>query len=73
MSILAHEGQKILVTEGGKPWVLLVPPAVPNQIAPSANKLNWPNFVQRLAKHYQVSSNGPTATELLAQDKEDRF
>jgi hypothetical protein len=36
-------------------------------------KLEWPDFAARLAPHYSKPVAGPTATELLAQDKEDRF
>ena len=72
-SKLAHDGEKILVTREGKPWVLLTPPAVANEATPAAGKLEWPDFTARLAKHYHAPVAGPTATELLAQDKEDRF
>jgi len=72
-SRLAHEGQRILVTRGGKPWVVLAPPAAPIQPPLGAGNLEWPDFAQRLAKYYPIPGNGPTATELLAQDKEDRF
>ena len=72
-SRLAHEGQRILVTRGGKPWVVLTPPAPRSQHSPGTDKLEWPDFAQRLAKYYPIPGNGPTATELLAQDKEDRF
>jgi hypothetical protein len=72
-SQLAHDGQRILVTRGGKPWVVLAPPAIGNQAEPAAKKLAWPDFAGRLAEHYRVPVAGPTATELLAQDKEDRF
>lgn len=72
-SELAHNGERILVTRGGKPWVLLAPPNVPTVAKRGAGKLKWPDFAARLAKHYPAPANGPTATELLAQDKEDRF
>jgi antitoxin (DNA-binding transcriptional repressor) of toxin-antitoxin stability system len=69
----AHNGERILVTRGGKPWVLLSPPVVPPEGKSDGSKLQWPDFAARLAKHYPAPVNGPTATELLAQDKEDRF
>ena len=72
-SKLAHNGQRILVTRGGKPWVLLAPPAAAIRPESKEENLEWPDFAQRLAKHYPVPAAGPTATELLAQDKEDRF
>jgi len=72
-SELAHNGEKILVTRSGKPWVLLSPPAVPLKAEPTNGNLKWPDFAVRLAPHYPASVVGPTATELLAQDKEDRF
>ena len=71
-SKLAHDGEKILVTREGKPWVLLTPPAVASEARPNG-KLEWPDFAARLAKHYPAPVAGPTATELLAHDKEDRF
>jgi hypothetical protein len=53
--------------------VLLSPPAA-TVAAESANrKLTWPDFAARLAPHYPKPVAGPTAAELLAQDKEDRF
>jgi len=72
-SKLAHDGEKILVTREGKPWVLLTPPASPNEAAPAVGKLEWPDFAARLAQHYPAPVAGPTATELLAHEKEDRF
>ena len=72
-SELAHNGEKILVTRSGKPWVLLSPPAAPVETKPANGKLQWPDFAARLAPHYPAPVAGPTATELLAQDKEDRF
>jgi len=72
-STLAHNGERILVTRGGKPWVMLSPPAVSTEAEPPAGKLEWPDFTARLAKHYSTPTTGSTATELLAQDKTDRF
>ena len=72
-SELAHNGEEILVTRSGKPWVLLAPPTVPVESKPANGKLVWPDFAARLAPHYPAPVAGPTATELLAQDKEDRF
>ena len=72
-SELAHNGERILVTRGGKPWVLLTPPAAPIGSKPANGKLTWPDFAARLSPHYPVPVTGPTATELLAHDKEDRF
>ena len=72
-SELAHNGERILVTRGGKPWVVLSPPVVPLKGEAAHGKLKWPDFAARLAPHYSAPIIGPTATELLAQDKEDRF
>lgn len=72
-SKLAHEGEKILVTLDGKPWVVLAPPAPRVGDSQTAKRLTWPDFGARLAPHYAEPINGPTATELLARDKEDRF
>ncbi len=70
---LAHRGERILITRDGEPWAVLSPPATKPQTVPAANGLKWPDFVQRLAAHYSEPVEGPTATELLSQDKEDRF
>lgn len=70
---LAHKGEKILVTRDGRPWVVLSPPAVPLKDAPDNARLKWPDFVARLTPHYSAPVSGPSAAELLAQDKEDRF
>ena len=72
-SELAHNGERILVTRGGKPWVMLAPPTVPTGNKPDAGELEWPDFVGRLAKHYPHPVPGPTATELLAPEKDDRL
>jgi antitoxin (DNA-binding transcriptional repressor) of toxin-antitoxin stability system len=72
-SELAHHGERILVTRSGRPWVLLSPPAGIVATEPAARKPTWPDFAARLAPHYPKPIAGPTAAELLAQDKEDRF
>ena len=69
----AHAGEKILVTLEGKPWVVLAPATAQERPAPSQQKTKWPDFAGRLAPHYPQVPPGPTATELLAEDKEDRF
>lgn len=70
---LAHQGERILVTRNGKPWVVLSPPALPIPDQTVAQELQWPDFAARLAPYYSEPITGPTATELLSQDKEDRF
>jgi antitoxin (DNA-binding transcriptional repressor) of toxin-antitoxin stability system len=70
---LAHDGERILVTLEGEPWVMLSPPAILAEAKPPAGKLEWPDFAGRLARYYPQPVEGPTATELLAQEKEDRF
>ena len=72
-SELAHNGERILVTRGGLPWVLLSPPAATAAAEPTTRNPAWPDFAARLAPHYPKPVTGPTAAELLAQDKEDRF
>ncbi len=72
-SQLAHNGERILVTRSGKPWVLLAPLTLPVEAEPTNGKLEWPDFAARLARHYPAPVGGPTATELLAQEKEARF
>ena len=69
----AHNGERILVTRDGKPWVLLSPPPSPVKNEQANGKLEWPDFAARLAPHYSEPVAVPSATELLAQDKEDRF
>jgi antitoxin (DNA-binding transcriptional repressor) of toxin-antitoxin stability system len=70
---IAHDGERILVILDGKPWVMLSPPIISAEAKPTAEKLEWPDFAGRLARYYLQPVEGPTATELLAQDKEDRF
>jgi len=72
-ALLAHEGEKILVTHSGQPWVMLAPPVMPMAPQTTVAKLEWPDFAGRLAPYYPKPVEGPTATELLAQEKEDRF
>ena len=72
-SELAHNGEQVLVTRGGRPWVLLSPPASTVVAQSTTRKPAWPDFAARLAPHYPKPVTGPTAAELLAQDKEDRF
>ena len=69
---LAHEGQRILVTRNGEPWIVLSPPPRAGT-KPRDNELKWPDFAARLAPYYPEPVAGPTAGELLAEDKEDRF
>ncbi len=68
----AHEGERILVTQRDEPWVVLVPPPT-QRSARLGERLAWPDFAARLVPFYTEVVPGPTATELLAQDKEDRF
>ncbi len=72
-SELAHNGERILVTRGGKPWVLISPPGVLAGKEAAVRKPSWPDFAGRLARYYLEPVAGPTAAELLAQEKEDRF
>ena len=74
-SQLAHDGQSILVTRGGQPWVVLSAPTnVPKAAAADTEQpMEWPDFEAHWRKHFPVPLSGPTATEILAEDKEDRF
>jgi hypothetical protein len=72
-STAAHRGERIMVTLDGKPWVVLSPPPAPSLTPSANNKLNWPDFAARLAPHYPENVPGPTAADLLADDREDRF
>lgn len=68
---LARGGERILVTEGGEPWVVLQPPPKATDPRPVSQ---WPDYPAHWAKHFPDGPTpGPTATELLAQEKEDRF
>ena len=64
----AHSGEQILITMAGRPWVILT-----SAPATAPGRVEWPTFAQRLAGHHSEPMAGPTATELLAEDKEDRF
>ena len=72
-SKLAHDGHKILVIREGEPWVILALPAPDSHSESGENKLAWPDFEAHWKKHFPEPLAGPTAAELLAQDKEDRF
>jgi antitoxin (DNA-binding transcriptional repressor) of toxin-antitoxin stability system len=68
---LANNGERILVTHNGEPWVVLQPPPRAKR-SPIAHE--WPDYPTHWRKHFPNGiAGGPTATELLAQDKEDRF
>jgi len=69
----AHNGEKFLVTRDGEPWVVLAPPTSPKELPSKNSGLKWPDFAARLKPYYPELVAGPTATELLAEDKEDRF
>jgi antitoxin (DNA-binding transcriptional repressor) of toxin-antitoxin stability system len=73
MARLAHNGERILITRDGEPWVVLSPPANGAQNQSVTDGLKWPDFAARMARFFQEPAEGPTATELLSQDKEDRF
>jgi hypothetical protein len=68
---LASAGETIIVTDAGQPWVLLQPPV---KTKSPRRKLKWPDFPAHWRGHFPDGFvQGPTATELLAEDKEDRF
>ena len=68
----AHDGEKTLVTREGEPWVVLVPPPATRRLS-EEKPTEWPNFEAHWNEHFPEAISGPTATELLAADKEDRF
>ncbi len=68
----AHEGERILVTQRDEPWVVLAPPTTERSARPG-ERLAWPDSAARLEPFYTEVVPGPTATELLAQDKDDCF
>jgi hypothetical protein len=72
-SKLAHDGHRILVTREGKPWVILAPPAPASHSERGENNLEWPDFEAHWTKYFPEPLACATATELLAEDKEDRF
>ena len=53
--------------------MLLSPPPSPLKTEQANGKLEWPDFIARLAPRHSEPVAGLTATELLGQDKEDRF
>lgn len=68
---MASAGESILVTHNGQPWVVLQAPRK-NGTRPFAAQ--WPDYPAHWQQHFPDGpTSGPTATELLAQDKEDRF
>jgi hypothetical protein len=68
---LANGGERILVTHNGQPWVVLQPPLQARD-TPLAGR--WPDYPAHWREHFSNGfSRGPTATELLGQDREDRF
>jgi antitoxin (DNA-binding transcriptional repressor) of toxin-antitoxin stability system len=68
---MANAGQRIIITHDGKPWVVLQ--ALPER-KESPRSVQWPNYPAHWKKSFpEGTSQGPTATELLARDKEDRF
>lgn len=68
---MANGGERILVTHNGQPWVVLQAPPRAKQ-APLAGQ--WPDYPAHWRQHFPNGfTRGPTATELLAQDREDRF
>ncbi len=68
---MANDGQRILVTHDGRPWVVLQPPPRAKDGGPA---LQWPDYPAHWKQHFPDGPTpSPTASELLAQDKEDRF
>jgi hypothetical protein len=70
-SKMANAGERILVTHAGQPWVVFEPP---RKVRKDRVPVKWPDYPAHWRKHFPNGpSHGPTATELLAQDREDRF
>ena len=68
---MAKAGESILVTQDGKPWVVL---QAPRQGGNQPRTGRWPDYPAYWKQHFPDGpAHGPTATELLSQDKEDRF
>jgi antitoxin (DNA-binding transcriptional repressor) of toxin-antitoxin stability system len=68
---MARAGKRILVTHDGKPLVVLQPPPKAKR---GRTSTKWPDYPAHWRKHFPAGASlGPTAAELLAQDKEDRF
>jgi len=68
---MAHAGERILVTRDGQPWLVLQPPP---RAKPALGSQGWPDYPAHWREHFPNGfTGGPTATELLAKDKEDRF
>jgi hypothetical protein len=71
IATMANGGERILVTHHGRPWVILQPPPRAKQaVVPG----QWPDYPAHWRQHFPNGFvKGMTATELPAQDKEDRF
>jgi hypothetical protein len=68
---MANSGERILVTHNGQPWIVLHPPPRAKRTGLAGQ---WPDYPAHWRQHFQTGfTEGPTATELLAQDKADRF
>lgn len=68
---MASIGESILVTHNGQPLVVL---QAPRKGGVHACATQWPDYPAHWQQHFPDGpTSGPTATELLAQDKEDRF
>ncbi len=68
---MASAGESILVTHDGRPWVVL---QAPRKGGNRPRAARWPDYPAHWKLHFPNGpAQGPTATELLGQDKEDRF
>ena len=57
----------------GQPWVMLAPATLAPTGAAGEKAVEWPDFEAHWKRHFSHPISGPTATEMLAEDKEDRF
>jgi antitoxin (DNA-binding transcriptional repressor) of toxin-antitoxin stability system len=68
---MANAGERILVTQDGEPWVVL---EAPHNNAILRAPSDWPDFQSYWRKNFPDGPiQGPSATQLLAHEKEDRF